>query len=156
MTWKRTSPNIIAKYDNGNHRVILFSDGTKIKETINPDDDHFTYEFPESFDLKITDYCDAGCAYCFIPGTNVKIKNGNTSIESLKIGDYVWSFNKEMNIKELKPIKQLYKHNVNEKIYKFTLNNGKIFCCTGNHKIYTKNGVKLAKDITIEDELTDF
>lgn len=64
MTWKRTSPNIIAKYDNGNHRVTLFSDGTKIKETINPDDDHFTYEYPESFDLKITDYCDAGCAYC--------------------------------------------------------------------------------------------
>ena len=64
MTWKKTSPSIIAKYDNGNHRVTLFSDGTKIKETINPDDDHFTYDFPESFDLKITDYCDAGCAYC--------------------------------------------------------------------------------------------
>lgn len=64
MIWRKTSPSIIAKYDNGNHRVTLFSDGTKIKETINPDDDHFTYEFPESFDLKITDYCDAGCAYC--------------------------------------------------------------------------------------------
>lgn len=64
MIWKKTSPSIIAKYENGNHRVTLFSDGTKIKETINPDDDHFTYEFPESFDLKITDYCDAGCAYC--------------------------------------------------------------------------------------------
>ena len=64
MLLKKTSPSIIAKYDNGNHRVTLFSDGTKIKETINPDDDHFTYEFPESFDLKITDYCDAGCAYC--------------------------------------------------------------------------------------------
>jgi organic radical activating enzyme len=64
MIWQKTSPKIIAKYDNGNHRVTLFSDGTKIKETINPDDDHFTYEFPESFDLKITDYCDAGCEYC--------------------------------------------------------------------------------------------
>lgn len=72
MIWKKTSPNIIAKYDNGNHRVILFSDGTKIKETINPDDDHFTYEFPESFDLKITDYCDVGCAYCAEDST----KNG--------------------------------------------------------------------------------
>ena len=64
MIWQKTSPKIIAKYDNGNHRVTLFSNGTKIKETINPDDDHFTYEFPESFDLKITDYCDAGCVYC--------------------------------------------------------------------------------------------
>ena len=72
MIWKKTSPSIIAKYDNGNHRVTLFSDGTKIKETINPDDDHFTYEFPESFDLKITDYCDAGCKYCAEDST----KNG--------------------------------------------------------------------------------
>ena len=32
MLWKKTSPSIIAKYDNGNHRVTLFSDGTKIKD----------------------------------------------------------------------------------------------------------------------------
>ena len=32
MIWQKTSPKIIAKYDNGNHRVTLFSDGTKIKE----------------------------------------------------------------------------------------------------------------------------
>lgn len=156
MLWQKTSPRIIAKYDNGNHRVTLFSDGTKIKETINPDDDHFTYEFPESFDLKITDYCDAGCAYCFVPGTKVKAELENKKIETLKIGDYVWSYNCETNQKELKQIKKLYKHNVNEKIYKFTLENGKVFCCTSNHKIYTNNGVKLAKDITDEDELLNF
>ena len=99
MNWKKTSPSIIENYYNGNHRVTLFSDGTKIKETINPDDDHFTYEFPESFDLKITDYCDAGCAYCAedstkkgkhadifaikdmldscVPGTEIAIGGGN-------------------------------------------------------------------------------
>lgn len=158
MNWKKIlpSPNPWYEYRNGNHIVKLYSDGTKVKETIDPNDDHFTYEFPESFDLKITDYCDAGCAYCFVPGTKVKTELENKKIETLKIGDYVWSYNCETNQKELKQIKKLYKHNVNEKIYKFTLENGKVFCCTSNHKIYTNNGVKLAKDITDEDELLNF
>ena len=57
MNWKKTLPSIMAHYMNGNHLVTLYSDGTKIKETSNPNDDHFTYEDPESFDLKITDFC---------------------------------------------------------------------------------------------------
>lgn len=66
MNWKKilSSPHPWYEYRNGNHIVKLYCDGTKVKETIDPNDDHFTYEFPESFDLKITDYCDAGCAYC--------------------------------------------------------------------------------------------
>lgn len=70
-------------YKNGNHITKIYDDGTKIKETGKfelklipgkkgsptmvwvPDDaDHFTYDFPENADIKITDYCDAGCAYC--------------------------------------------------------------------------------------------
>jgi len=64
MRWKKISHDRIADYKNGNHVVYLYDDGTKVKETIDPNADHFTYEFPESFDLKITDYCDAGCVYC--------------------------------------------------------------------------------------------
>lgn len=64
MKWKRISPRPVYSYVNGNHVVRLYSDGTKVKETLDSNDDHFTYEFPESFDLKITDYCDAGCPYC--------------------------------------------------------------------------------------------
>jgi hypothetical protein len=50
----------IAKYKNGNTKVILEDDGTKIRE----------WEgipkplFPESVDLKITDYCGVGCSFC--------------------------------------------------------------------------------------------
>ena len=76
----------IGCYVNGNHRTVLFADGTKIKQTghwvdfdgegtrkwEDDDQDHFTYDFPENFDIKITDYCDtvAGrpdggiCVYC--------------------------------------------------------------------------------------------
>lgn len=156
MKWKAISSIKISEYYNGNHKVSLYANGTKIKETNDPNADHFTYTYPESFDLKITDYCDGGCKFCFVPGTKVKLLNNDKKIETLQIGDYVWSYNKNLKRKELKPIKKLYKHNINEKIYKFTLENGKVFCCTSNHKIYTNNGVKMAKDITAEDELLNF
>jgi len=51
---------IINSYMNGNCAVNLYSDGTKTRE----------YEgsplpkYPESLDVKITDWCDAGCAWC--------------------------------------------------------------------------------------------
>ena len=51
----------LAVYRNGDTLVTLYQDGSKIRrfpdEGANP-------LFPESIDLKITDYCDAGCAWC--------------------------------------------------------------------------------------------
>lgn len=52
--------NIIASYNNGNTHIDLYDDGSKVR----------SYEgspvpsFPESLDVKITNYCDAGCSYC--------------------------------------------------------------------------------------------
>jgi hypothetical protein len=83
----------IGCYVNGNHRTILFADGTKIKQTghwvvfdeegtkkwEDDDQDHFTYDFPENFDLKITDYCDSGCPYCHENST-VNGKHGDLSM----------------------------------------------------------------------------
>jgi len=52
--------NEIAKYQNGNTTVTILRDGTKMREYPNlPEIVH-----PESIDVKITDYCDMGCAYC--------------------------------------------------------------------------------------------
>ena len=52
---------LLACYKNGNYIVKLYSDGTKIKRTPN---DSFIAEFPDSIDLKITDYCDMNCPMC--------------------------------------------------------------------------------------------
>lgn len=51
----------LASYKNGDYTVIIFSDGTKVREwtTQFP-----RIRFPESIDLKITDYCDLGCKFC--------------------------------------------------------------------------------------------
>ena len=54
--------NIIGKYQNGNYTVTLLSDGTKIREN---DLDFFEPAFAENCDVKITDRCDGGCAFCY-------------------------------------------------------------------------------------------
>ena len=53
--------NLIGEYQNGNYRTSIFDDGTKIRET---KEDIFIPNFPESFDLKITNYCNVLCPMC--------------------------------------------------------------------------------------------
>lgn len=55
-----TTINRLHQYINGNYSVELFSDGTKVRSFSTLPKPLF----PESIDLKITDYCNAGCAYC--------------------------------------------------------------------------------------------
>ena len=52
---------LLGEYQNGNYNVQIYADGTKIRET---DDNKFIAAFPESMDLKITNMCDVGCAFC--------------------------------------------------------------------------------------------
>lgn len=54
--------NILGQYKNGNYKVTILSDGTKIRETIY---DEFIPEFPENADVKITDKCSQGCPFCY-------------------------------------------------------------------------------------------
>src|SRR4051794_14675777 len=51
---------LLASYTNGNCRVEIQDDGTKTRVW----EGEAKPEFPESMDLKITDWCDGGCAYC--------------------------------------------------------------------------------------------
>lgn len=53
--------NIKGIYENGNYKVVIFDDGTKIRKT---NDNKFIASFPECIDIKITNYCDMGCPYC--------------------------------------------------------------------------------------------
>ena len=61
--------NLLGIYKNGNMRTRIFSDGTKIRET---EDDEFIPEFAENMDIKISNYCDMGCKFCYEGST----KNG--------------------------------------------------------------------------------
>ena len=90
--FRSDNPKAKAIYKNGNHFVAIYSDGTKVKETIDPDADHFTYDFPENFDLKINNRCDGGCPYCHENSTptgevpNLKEFADSNVIDSLNPG----------------------------------------------------------------------
>lgn len=55
------SSKLLTKYQNGNYNVYLYEDGSKIRFS---NDDYFKPSFPESIDIKITDYCDKLCKMC--------------------------------------------------------------------------------------------
>lgn len=52
---------LLAFYQNGNYTVRLYSDGTKVKMSA---EGTFCADFPDSIDLKVTDYCDRECPMC--------------------------------------------------------------------------------------------
>jgi organic radical activating enzyme len=52
--------NILHQYLNGNVEVVLYEDGTKERSY----QDEPRPLHPESIDVKITNYCDAGCSFC--------------------------------------------------------------------------------------------
>lgn len=56
---------ILSSYNNGNCLVELFEDGTKIVSY----EDEPQYDFPNNLDIKITNYCDLGCKFCFESST---------------------------------------------------------------------------------------
>ena len=60
------------------------------KKWVPSDEDHFTYDFPENADIKITDYCDAGCAYCHenstIKGVHGDLRRIEKTLDSLHAG----------------------------------------------------------------------
>ena len=64
---------ILAKYKNGNYEVTLYEDGTKVKHT---EDDFFVADFPDSIDLKITDYCENNCPMCH-ENSSIKGRHGD-------------------------------------------------------------------------------
>lgn len=63
-------PEILHSYINGNTKVTIYDDGTKIRET---EDEDFYPVFPENIDVKITDSCEWGCPFCHENST----PNGN-------------------------------------------------------------------------------
>ena len=54
--------NPMYRYANGNYDVAIYDDGTVVREAEH--DDPLEPVWPEAFDIKITNYCDAGCAWC--------------------------------------------------------------------------------------------
>lgn len=56
-----TNTALLGAYRNGGYQIELYSDGTKVRTEI---DGTSPPRLPEQLDAKITDWCDAGCAWC--------------------------------------------------------------------------------------------
>ena len=69
---------LINKYLNGNVTVTLFDNGTKIQEWDDNEGAHPDY--PNSMDIKITDWCDLGCLWCHEKST---VKGKHADLEYL-------------------------------------------------------------------------
>ena len=72
---------IIAKYLNGNVKVTLFNDGTKISKT---DDDEFRPEFAECIDVTLSERCSHNCGFCYANCTTDGV------IADLRIGSPIY------------------------------------------------------------------
>ena len=55
---------LLNSYINGNHIVSIYDDGTKVSKTVLESSKYLTYDFPESFDFKLTNKCSSGCKFC--------------------------------------------------------------------------------------------
>ena len=53
---------ILDTYKNGNAKIMLFDNGTRVIEY--PDDEKLNVDFPLSMDCKITNRCPMGCPMC--------------------------------------------------------------------------------------------
>lgn len=58
------TPKVLGEYINGNYKVTILEDGTKIRETLDKNATEFIPEYPESMDIKINNRCDRGCLVC--------------------------------------------------------------------------------------------
>jgi hypothetical protein len=56
-----SSAPTLASYRNGGYQVAIHADGTKVRTEV---DASLPPVLPEQMDLKITGWCDAGCAWC--------------------------------------------------------------------------------------------
>lgn len=149
---------IISRYDNGNYKVVIFDDGTKIRFN---DKDCLIPEFPESMDMKISNYCPYNCPMCFVEGTKILMADYTyKNIEDIVEGDMVIGFDEVVkgrgNRQKLRPVKVLktFKH-VEEDFLKITTDKNTSITCTINHPIYIQRRTTSGKTNTYKraDEL---
>lgn len=71
---------LLSKYNNGNYTVEIYNDGTKIRETKEED---FIASFPENIDIKITNYCENNCKFCF-ESSSIEGKHADLDADFIK------------------------------------------------------------------------
>ena len=95
-----------------------------------------------------------GTIDCFSKDMKILTIDGEKTIEELKINDVVYSFNEKTLEIEKDVVINIFDTDEQEIII-FDTDNG-VLEVTPNSEVYTKNGLKLAKDIKETDEIIVF
>ena len=89
---------------------------------------------------------------CFTGDTLVAVEDGYKQIEEIEVGDKVWAYNYETGETELKEVKEVYVHEVNQ-ILHLSTSDGAIKT-TSNHPFYVpEKGWIAAGDLTVGDAI---
>ena len=116
----------------------------------NSKDMYYKVEAYTENNLKIGEKEFTHLFFCFVAGTKVKTENGFKSIEDIKIGEKVYSFNLDNNEIELKEVLELI-HSSAKDTYKLTIG-GKTVEMTSKHQVYiVDKGWTRAYNIKIGD-----
>ncbi|HEX6827223.1 MAG TPA: Hint domain-containing protein [Nitrospiraceae bacterium] len=84
--------------------------------------------------------------YCFSSGTPVDTPHGPMAIESVRVGDFVFTAS------GIHPVTRTYRSQV-KRLLKLTLSNGKELRCTPDHRFFTNQGWVKAVDILSHHQL---
>ena len=77
---------------------------------------------------------EAGVSCCFVAGTFVLTKNGQSAIESIHAGDYVWAWDESTRDVSLKQVVETYISETTELTHIFV--DGEEIVCTPTHPFY--------------------
>lgn len=83
----------------------------------------------------------AGIAGCFAKGTKILLASKEyKNIEDIKIGDYVYSYNQDKQIYEVKRVIKAYCHHNTPRMVEVIFANGTILKMTPGHPLLSKKG----------------
>jgi DNA polymerase III alpha subunit/intein/homing endonuclease len=89
---------------------------------------------------------------CVDENTLVTMGNGNIKkIKDIQIGENVISVNK-YGVSESKNVANVFKNGIKE-VYKITTIHGKELIATDTHKVFTQDGYKCIKDLSLDDSI---
>jgi hypothetical protein len=122
-------------------------------------DPDFSPYGPFILDIEITSKCNGPsgklCPFCFPPGTKISTSTEDKSIENIRVGDIVLSFNENTKVLVENKVLEIYDRYVDEELLVIDLGDITIET-TSEHPFYVKDrGWVLAKDLTDKDILLE-
>jgi len=141
---------------DGEHWVLFNkSSGTKLRMSFDAQSAPYVKStLPELVDLKITNYCAYGCAFCLVPGTQISTPSGVIPIEQITVGDEVLAYNESVDKIEPAMVAATYERDYDGDLYEIEMDNGVKVCITPEHEIFVKGkGWIQARECEENDEI---